>query len=214
MSVPKPVLREALVERHTALPVPVGHASATVDGRRALGVRAWMLTAILFLIPLLSYWPATFHDYGLRDDYSNLREAHEETGTVVKFCASHARPIYGWLLQATYGQTNSVQSLQWMRLLASLLLGAISLVSFRGLRALGWSFSTSLCFAVLLALIPSAQVMAGWAVGWPYVATALLAFSGFFTVEGALAGGVGAGPGRAIGQWTVALGLMVLSALI
>src|SRR5258708_37690483 len=97
---------------------------------------------------------------------------------------------------------------------AGVLLGAVSLISFRGLRVLGWSFSTSLCFAVLPALIPSAQVMAGWAVGWPYVATALLAFGGFFTVEGALAVGMSAGPGRAIGQWMVALGLMVVSALI
>ena len=159
---------------------------------------------MLFLVPLVTYWPATFHDYGLRDDYSNLREAHEEPGTVVKFCASHARPIYGWLLQATYGQTNSVQNLQWMRLLASLLLGAISLVMFRGLRALGWSFSTSLCFAILLALIPSAQVMAGWAVGWPYAAAALLAFGAFFTVEGALAMGLRAGAARAVAQWSVA----------
>ena len=94
------------------------------------------------------------------------------------------------------------------------LLGAISLVSFRGLRALGWSFSTSLCFAVLLALIPSAQVIAGWAVGWPYAAAALLAFGGFFTVEGALNVGMSAGAGRAVGQWLVALGLMVVSALI
>jgi hypothetical protein len=101
-----------------------------------------------------------------------------------------------------------------MRLFASLLLGAISFVSFRGLRALGWSFSTSLCFAVLLSLVPSAQVIAGWAVGWPYAATALLAVGGFFTVEGALNIGLSAGPGRAVSQWVVALGLMVGSALI
>ena len=66
------------------------------------------------------------------------------------------------------------------------MLGAISLVMFRGLRALGWSFNASLCVAVLLALLPSSQVIAGWAVGWPYAATALLAIGAFFTVEGAL----------------------------
>jgi hypothetical protein len=198
-----------------SIAVPIGDTVVAVERREALGLRAaWLLTAMLFLVPLVSYWPATFHDFGLRDDYSNLREAHEEPGKVVKFCASHARPIYGWLLQSTYGQTGSVQDLQWMRFAASLLLGALSLVSFRGLRALGWSFSTSLCFAVLLALIPSAQVIAGWAIGWPYVATALLAFGAFFTVEGALAVGMSAGPGRAVGQWMVALGLMVVSALI
>jgi hypothetical protein len=211
MSVPKTILREALTE--SAIGLPIGPSVIATD-RRGFGVRAWILTAVLFLVPLVTYWPATFHDYGLRDDYSNLREAHEEPGTVVKFCASHARPIYGWLLQSTYGQTDTVQDLQWMRLFASLLLGAISLVMFRGLRSLGWSFNTSLCFAVLLALVPSAQVIAGWAVGWPYAATALLAIAGFFTAEGALTIGLSAGTGRAFGQWVLALCLMVVSALI
>jgi len=213
MSLPETIVTEPSI----AVPIEnpdIGIPAVAAARRSALGLRAWLLTAALFLVPLITYWPATFHDFGLRDDYSNLREAHEEAGKVVQFCASHARPIYGWLLQATYGQTSTVQDLQWMRLTASLLLGALALVSFRGLRALGWSFSTSLCFAVLLALIPSAQVIAGWAVGWPYAATALLAFGGFFTVEGALTVGLSAGAGRAVGQWMVALCLMVVSALI
>ncbi len=212
MSGPEPALREALTE--TTITLPVSHAATITDRRHAIGIRAWMLTAVLFLVPLVTYWPATFHEYGLRDDYSNLREAHEEPGTVVKFCASHARPIYGWLLQTTYGQTGSVQSLQWMRFAAALMLGAISLVMFRGLRSLGWSYRSSLCFAVLLALVPASQVIASWAVGWPYAATALLAIAGFFTVEGALQVGLSAGRGRAIGQWALALVLMVVSALI
>jgi hypothetical protein len=205
------------IAAHTGVsehPAVAGYPGVAADRRAALGLRAWLFTAMLFLVPLVTYWPATFHDFGFRDDYSNLREAHEEPGKVVKFCASHARPIYGWLLQATYGQTGTVQDLQWMRLAASLLLGALSLVSFRGLRALGWPFTSSLCFALLLALIPSAQVIAGWAVGWPYAAAALLSFGVFFTVESALAVGISAGLGRAAAQWLVAVGLMVISALI
>jgi hypothetical protein len=217
-SVPKTVLNETSLSEtvlsERAIAVPSGSPAAIARPRARVRVRAWMLTALLFLIPLVAYWPATFHDYGLRDDYSNLREAHEEVGKVLQFCASHARPIYGWLLQATYGQTSSVQNLQWLRFIAALLLGALSLVSFRGLRAVGWSVNTSLCFAVLLTLVPSAQVVAGWAVGWPYAATALLAFGGFFTVEGALTVGLRAGVGRAVSQWAVALGLMLMSALI
>src|ERR1019366_3752284 len=212
MSVPEPALTQSLTE--PPISAGIGYIDARADRRSAVGLRSWVLTAMLFLVPLVTYWPATFHDYGLRDDYSNLREAHEEPGTVVKFCASHARPIYGWLLQATYGQTGSVQDLHWMRFFASLLLGAIALVMFRGLRALGWSFNASLCFAILLELVPSAQVIAGWAVGWPYAATALLAIAAFFTVEGAVAVGLGAGVGRSVGQWLMALGLMVVSALI
>jgi hypothetical protein len=217
-SVPKTALSDTSLSESVlserAIAVPSGSPAAIARPRSRVRVRAWMLTALLFLIPLVAYWPATFHDYGLRDDYSNLREAHEEVGKVLQFCASHARPIYGWLLQATYGQTTSVQNLQWLRFIAALLLGAISLVSFRGLRAVGWSLNTSLCFAVLLTLVPSAQVIAGWAVGWPYAATALLAFGGFFTVDGALSVGLRLGVGRAVSQWAVALGLMLMSALI
>ena len=215
MSVPENIVTDASIAalEHTGIAVPHGHAAAA-GSRAAFGVRAWLLTALLFLAPVVAYWPATFHEFGLRDDYSNLREAHEEPGTVIKFCASHARPIYGWLLQATYGQASSVQNLRWMRFGASLLLGAISLVSFRGLRALGWTFRSSLCFALLLGLIPSAQVIAGWAVGWPYAATALLAICAFLTVEGALNMGPAAARSRVVGQWALAAGLMVISALI
>ncbi len=111
-SVPKTVLGEsglsdsvlddsALAE--AAIGLPSGAPSALARPRISQRVRAWLLTALLFLVPLVAYWPATFHQYGLRDDYSNLREAHEEVGKVLQFCASAARPIYGWLLQATYG---------------------------------------------------------------------------------------------------------------
>jgi hypothetical protein len=229
MSVPEPVLGEPLAESAIAVPsavappssvappsigVPATYPATYERARRAVGLRAWLLTAFLFLVPLIAYWPATFHEYGLRDDYSNLREAHEEPGKIVKFCASHARPIYGWLLQSTYGQTSSVHNLRWMRLFASFLLGALSLVTFRGLRSLGWSFSPSLCVALAVGLVPAAQVIAGWAVGWPYAATALLAFGVFFIADGAFGMGSDSGTGRLVAQWLVALSLMVVSALI
>lgn len=194
-----------------AISIPVDRYPAAAVRPRA-ATHAWVLAVLLFLVPLLAYWPTTFHDYGLRDDYSNLREAHEEPGKILQFCASHARPIYGLLLQASYGQTHTVQNLQWMRFASALLLGLLSLVLFRSLRSFGWSFSTSLCFALLVALLPSAQVIAGWAIGWPYAVTALLAIGGFFAAEGALA--ADNSRRRTIGQWLAALGLMVLCALI
>src|ERR1700753_614566 len=165
-SVPKTVLNDsALSERvlsEAAISVPIGSPRAIAETSLGLRIRPWMLTALLFLVPLIAFWPATFHEYGLRDDYSNLREAHEEIGKVLKFCASHARPIYGWMLQATFGQVSSVQNLQWLRFIAALLLGALSLVSLRGFRNLGWSFNRSLIFAVLLVWLPSSQIIASW----------------------------------------------------
>jgi hypothetical protein len=190
----------------------VGAARVLTGVRRTASMRAWLLTALLIIVPLVAYWPTTFHDYGLRDDYSNLREAHEEPGKVLAFCASHARPLYGLLLQATYGQTSSVQNLQWMRFGSVLLLGVLCLVSFRSLRSFGWSFQASLCFALLVGLVPSAQVIAGWAIGWPYAVTTLIAIGGFFAAEGALA--APALSQRWAAQWAAALGLMVSAALI
>jgi hypothetical protein len=181
-------------------------------------VRSWLLTVFLFAVPVAAYWPTTFHDYGLRDDYSNLREAHEEPGKILGFCASHARPIYGLLLQSTYGQTASVDNLRWMRLASSLIVGAISLVMLRGLQALGWSFNSSLAVALMVGLLPAAQIVSAWAVGWPYAATALLALGAFFAVENALTmaadANAGVFRGRSLAQLSVGAGLVVVSALI
>ncbi len=207
MNVPEPALSEAV-----ASTLPAGAAAA--DRAGAAGLKAWMLTVALFLVPLVTYWPATFHDYGLRDDYSNLREALEEHGKVLQFCASHARPLYGWLLQATYGEAASVQNLAWLRFGAALLLGAISVVMFRALRACHWSFNTSLCLALLLALVPAAQVIAGWAVGWPYALTALLSLAAYFAVDGALRAPPAARRSRTLGQGMIGLGLIVGCMLI
>ena len=68
MSVPENIVTES------SIAAPIGHAGVVAERRSAMGVRAWLLTAVLFLVPLVTYWPATFHDFGLRDDYSNLRE--------------------------------------------------------------------------------------------------------------------------------------------
>ncbi len=187
----------------TAVPMPRA---------RRVAWPAWALAACLFVAPLLIYAPTMFHDYGLRDDYSNLREAHEEPGKILSFCASHARPLYGLLLQASYGQTTSVQNLQWMRFLAALLLGALAVVSYRSVRALGWSLNAGLCFALLVIMAPSSQVIAAWAVGWPYALAALVGIAGFFAAEGAMS--PANTRGRTATQWAVALGLMITSALI
>ena len=216
MSTPEPTLPQSLTD--PSLGASIGYGEAGVQRRGVAGVRSWLLSACLFLLPVAAYWPATFHDFGLRDDYSNLREAHEEPGKILQFCASHARPIYGLLLQSTYGQTSTVENLRWMRLAASLILGAIAWVMFRGLCALGWSFEASLGVALMLGLLPASQVIASWAVGWPYAMAALLALGAFFAVENALTLAPGAVTGRLQGRllahWLIGLGLLVSSALI
>jgi len=111
--------------------------------------------------------------------------------------------------------TSSVKNLEWMRLGAALLLGALAYLICRGLVALGWSLGESLCVALLLALAPSAQVIGAWAVGWPYVFTALLAAGSFFVADAAHSAVVRGERGHtALPATLLALTLMVVCALI
>ena len=198
MSVPKPALAQSLTE--AAISPGIVYIDGRADRRSAVGLREWVLTAVLFLVPLVTYWPATFHDYGLRDDYSNLREAHEEPGKVLQFCASHARPdlrlvaaIDVW--PNRHRAKPAVDAFVRLAVARRDFPGDVSRPAEPRLVVQG----TSLCVAVLLALLPSAQVIAAWAVGWPYAAAALLAVGAFFT-RGRLVCTWACGPATA-GRW-------------
>ena len=53
---------------------PANLAMAHAITRKGL----WLWIALLCITPLAVYWQTVFQDYGFRDDYSLLREAHEE----------------------------------------------------------------------------------------------------------------------------------------
>lgn len=195
-----------VAKAHQGLP-PGNHPASDSKIRKSL---IWKLTgtSLIFLTPLITYWPTIFHYYGLRDSYSNLRESHEEQGKLIQFCASHARPIYGWLLEVTLRRIDTIHQLQWIRLLSALLLGAVSLATYRLVRRIGWSASCGLLLALWLSLLPSAQVVAGWAIGWPYSVAVLTALAAFFFAERALR------PEQSIPQGIGAVVLVATSALI
>lgn len=145
---------------------------------------AWAIALLLFALPLATYWNTTFHDFGLRDDYANLREAEEEPGKIVKFTASHARPIYGVLLQYSFAPIDSIEQLEWLRLAGVAGLGLVAAALFGLLRRLGWPLPAAAFTAAMLPLMPAAQIVAGWATAWPYTVAALLALGGFAVAEG------------------------------
>ncbi|HEX7632620.1 MAG TPA: hypothetical protein VF388_10830, partial [Lacunisphaera sp.] len=96
-------------------------------------IRTRICFYVLLLTPLAVYWSTIFHDYGFRDDYSHLREAKEEPGKIVKFTASHGRPLYGALLETTFGVTDDVAELPWLRLTTVCLLTVLGLALWRQL---------------------------------------------------------------------------------
>lgn len=138
---------------------------------------------ILLFVPLLVYSPPIFHDYGFRDDYSHLREAREEPGKLVKFTASHGRPLYGALLETSFAEAADVGNLPWLRLTSVLLLTLLGLALWRQLYQSGWSEVQAAAIGLGLTLLPASQVTAGWAVCWPHVLALLLSMAGFSAIE-------------------------------
>ena len=146
----------------------------------------WLWFGVLFLTPLAVYWQTVFHEYGFRDDYSLLREAHEEPFKLFRITTSNGRPIYGAALEASLRPLRVVGDLPWLRLLAVVLLASAAAVLWRLLRRSGWSNVEAGAIALGIALLPGAQVTVGWAIAWPIALALLFAVAGFSVIESGL----------------------------
>jgi hypothetical protein len=135
------------------------------------------------LLPLLVYGNTIFHRSGFRDDYSTIREAREEPGTVLRFCGAQARPLYGWLLENSARLTPTIDDLRWLRAAGALCLGLLAAGCFAMLRRQQWPACLAALTAALLVLLPSAQLIAGWGICWPHVVAAGLGLAGFAAAE-------------------------------
>lgn len=141
-------------------------------------------SALLILLPVTLYWNTTWAEFGLRDDYGVLREALEEPHMIERFCGSHARPVFGWLLRATFTQFDTIGDLAWARFLGAMLIGVLAACVFQVLvRLHGWSVLTAVVVSAMLTVLPSVQVVAGWAILWPYTVSALFSLGAFVAAE-------------------------------
>src|SRR5215471_11371839 len=91
----------------------------------------WLWLGLLFVTPLAVYWQTVFNEYGFRDDYSLLREAHEEPFKLFRITTSNGRPIYGAALEASMRPLHVVGDLSWLRLLAVVLFASAAAVLWR-----------------------------------------------------------------------------------
>ncbi len=166
---------------------PAGSRSKYVDVPNWIGLRPrhratwrrWALACALFVLPVIVYWPAIVRRFGFRDDYSVLRESHQEPGKVILVCAMQARPIDGVLMEASFRQLRGIDDLSWLRFGTALLIGLVGAATFLLLRTMKWDRWTAALVAALAMVLPSAQIVAGWAVGWPLFAAMLVALGGF-----------------------------------
>src|SRR6185369_8939501 len=158
---------------------PANHAMTHAITRKGL----WLWIALLTIAPLAVYWQTVFHEYGFRDDYSLLRESHEEPFKLFRITTANGRPIYGAVLEASLRPLRVIGDLPWLRLLAVALLASVAVVLWRQLRRSGWSNLEAGAIALGVALLPGAQITVGWAIAWPIALALLFAVVGFSVVE-------------------------------
>jgi hypothetical protein len=144
------------------------------------GSRWW----IVVFVPLVVFGPSQLLEFGLRDDYSILREVHEEPGKVLALCASQARLIYGFLLEASFSRVDGVGALAMGRLLAAVLIGLAGAIIARTLiRRFQWGAAEAIALGALVTLLPAPQVISSWATCWPHALAAVLGVSAFALAE-------------------------------
>lgn len=143
-------------------------------------VRQWLTHFSLLGLPALLYWPGLWMRYGFRDDYSTLREAVEEPGKLFWFTCTAGRPVYGLFLEPSFRLLDGIDDLGWWRLGGALWIG-LAAALFRWIleRRQGWAPLEAWCAAALFALLPSAQILIGWAICWPHTMAVATAFAAF-----------------------------------
>src|SRR5688572_30738336 len=141
-------------------------------------MRKWLGLAALLILPLVVYWPTVTHEYGFRDDYSNLREVRERPGWLMQLTSSSGRPVYGALLETSLSEIYEVAELAKLRALSALLAGVVGVLLWRQLRRSGWSDLYAGAMGVAVMLLPGMQVVVGWAIAWPIALALVVALSG------------------------------------
>src|SRR5688572_14256725 len=146
-------------------------------------MRKWLGLAALLILPVVVYWPTVTHEYGFRDDYSNLREVRERPGWLMELTSSSGRPVYGALLETSLSGIYQVAGLAALRALSALLIGVVGVLLWWQLKRSGWSDMQAAAMGAAFTLLPSAQVVVGWAIAWPIALALIAAVFGFMLVE-------------------------------
>src|SRR5262245_39411834 len=146
-------------------------------------MRNWLYAAALLILPLIVYWPTVTHEYGFRDDYSNLREVRERPGWLMQLTSSNGRPVYGALLEASLSEVYQVDQLTTLRALSALLVGVVGVLLWWQLKRSGWSDLQAATMGAAVTLLPGTQVVVGWAIAWPISFALITAVVAFMLVE-------------------------------
>ena len=171
-----------------------------------MNVRTRFCLIALLVTPLLTYWQAIFSTYGIRDDYAHIRVAREEPGELIEATSTRGRVLNGALLDTSFAKIGSVDELMWLRLGGVGLLILAGIAVWRQLDYSGWHEVDAAAVGLGITLLPAAQVIASWAVLWPFALAVLMSIAGYSAVDNELVRG---GPRRVtglIGAWLLYCG--------
>src|SRR5436190_10242415 len=142
-------------------------------------MRTWLVAAALLILSIVVYWPTVTHEYGFRDDYSNIREVRERPGWLMMLTSSSGRPVYGALLEGSLSEIYQISELAKLRALSAVLAGVVGALLWWQLRRSGWSDIEAAAMAAAVMLLPGIQVVVGWAIAWPISLALVAALAGY-----------------------------------
>ena len=146
-------------------------------------MRTWLVAAALMILSLVVYWPTVTHEYGFRDDYSNIREVRERPGWLMTLTSSSGRPVYGALLEGSLSEIYQISELAKLRALSAVFAGVLGALLWWQLRRSGWSDMEAAAMGAAVMLLPGIQVVVGWAIAWPISLALVAALAGYQLVE-------------------------------
>jgi len=146
-------------------------------------MRSWLVVAALLILSIVVYWPTVTHEYGFRDDYSNLREVRERPGWLMMLTSSSGRPVYGALLEGSLSEIYQITELAKLRALSAVLAGVVGVLLSWQLRRSGWSDMQAAATGAAVLLLPGIQIVVGWAIAWPIALALVAALVGFQLIE-------------------------------
>lgn len=183
-----------------------------IEKMSAVRGSGYVSIAGIFAVAGILYLPLGLQRFGLSDDYSMLSTPLRDPGRLTEFVVGMGRLWCGPLLEWTGLHLATVEQLIWTRLAAVLGLVIWALGLDWCARGAGWTPVTRLGAIVLTLASPSASILAGWSVCWPYPYAAILALVGFVASERVLRL-EGLPRGASSGRWGQMCGWMGLSAL-
>lgn len=146
-----------------------------------IGLSLKLLTyLILFVFPFIVYSPVILTNYAFLDDYTatafGMQHIQNLTTTQVM---DSGRPLYAVFIREAFGAVRGISDLRFVRAFGIAGIGALCIAAYRALVRVDVAAPAAFCVALMLGLMPSYQVIAGWAITAPYPWAALSAAIAF-----------------------------------